>query len=132
MARVIIKIDNSGLLNYAKAGRDAVRDVKKVVRQVLNMGRKEARQRIGSEFQTRSGFLRRQSRRMQTAVKVTQAEVKGRVSPLPRLMNIFEHGATLSSGRGYLRPRPVVRPAGDVMERQAPEAFERIVRQIGE
>jgi len=95
------------------------------------MGRKEARQRIGSEFQTRSGFLRRQSRRMQTAVKVTQAEVKGRVSPLPRLMNIFEHGATLSDGRGYLRPRPVVQPAANVMERQAPEVFERLVQSIG-
>lgn len=131
MASVIVKVDNSGLLNYAKAGRDAVRDVKKVVRQVLNMGRKEARQRVSSEFETRTGYLRRQARRMQTAVKVTQAEVKGRVSPLPRLMNIFEHGATLANGRGYLRPRPVVQPAADVMERQAPEAFERIVKGIG-
>lgn len=131
MASVTVKVDNSGLLNYAKAGREAVRDVKKVVRQVLNMGRKEARQRVSSEFDTRTGYLRRQARRMQTAVKVTQAEVKGRVSPLPRLMNIFEHGATLANGRGYLRPRPVVQPAADVMERQAPEAFERIVKGIG-
>lgn len=131
MASVTVKVYNSGLLNYAKAGREAVRDVKKVVRQVLNMGRKEARQRVSSEFDTRTGYLRRQARRMQTAVKVTQAEVKGRVSPLPRLMNIFEHGATLANGRGYLRPRPVVQPAADVMERQAPEAFERIVKGIG-
>lgn len=131
MASVKVTVDRSGLLNYAKAGRDAVREVKKVVRQVLNMGRKEARQRISGDFGTRSGFLRRQSRRMQTGVTVTQAEVKGRVSPIPRLMNIYEHGATLSYGRGHLRPRPVVQPAADVMARQAPEAFERIVKEIG-
>lgn len=131
MPSVVIKIDNSGLLDYAKAGREAVRDVKKIVRQVLNMGRKEARQRISAEFEVRTGYLRRQGRRMQTSATVSHAEVKGRVSPLPRLTNIFEHGATLSNGRGSLRPRPVVQPAGDLMEKQAPEAFERLVKGIG-
>lgn len=131
MPSVVITVDKSGLLDYARAGREAVRDVKKVVRQVLNVGRKEARQRISAEFQVRSGYLRRQARRMQTVAQVTQAEVKGRVSPLPRLMNIFEHGATLAHGRGYLRPRPVVQPAGDLMEKQAPDAFERLVKGIG-
>lgn len=131
MPSVVVKIDNSGLLDYAKAGRDAVKEVKKVVRQVLNMGRKEARQRISADFTARTGYLRRQGRRMQTAAQVTQAEVKGRVSPLPRLMNIFEHGATLANGRGYLRPRPVVQPAADLMAKQAPEAIERLVKAIG-
>lgn len=131
MASVTITINSSGLLDYAKAGRDAVKDVKKVVNRVLNMGRKTARQEISSEFQVRSGFLRRQARRMRTSTKVTQAEVIGRVSQIPRLTNIFEHGATLANGRGYLRPRPVVRPAAIVMETTAPEAFERLVRQIG-
>lgn len=131
MPSVVIAVDKSGLLDYARAGREAVRDVKKVVRQVLNVGRKEARQRISAEFQVRSGYLRRQARRMQTEALVTQAEVKGRVYPLPRLMNIFEQGATLAHGRGYLRPRPVVQPAGDLMEKQAPDAFERLVKGIG-
>lgn len=131
MPSVVVKIDNSGLLDYAKGGRDAVKEVKKVVRQVLNMGRKEARQRISADFTARTGYLRRQGRRMQTAAQVTQAEVKGRVSPLPRLMNIFEHGATLANGRGYLRPRPVVQPAADLMAKQAPEAIERLVKAIG-
>lgn len=131
MPSVVVKIDNSGLLDYAKAGRDAVKEVKKVVRQVLNLGRREARQRISADFTARTGYLRRQSRRMQTAAQVTQAEVKGRVSPLPRLMNIFEHGATLANGRGHLRPRPVVQPAADVMAKQAPEAIERLVKAIG-
>lgn len=131
MASVRVTVDRSGLLDYAKAGRDAVKDVKKVVRQVLNVARKEARQRISADFGVRSGFLRRQSRRMQTGVTVTQAEVKGRVSPIPRLMNIYEHGATLANGRGYLRPRPVVQPAADLMAKQAPEAFEKLVKEIG-
>ena len=131
MATVMIKVNGTGLLDYAKAGREAVRDVKKVVRQVLNVGRKEARQQISSQFTRRTGYLNRQSRRMQTKAVVTQAEVKGRVSPIPRLMNIFEHGATLSNGRGTLRPRPVITPAGEVMERDAHKMFEQLVRGIG-
>lgn len=131
MATVTIKVNGAGLLDYAKAGRDAVKEVKKVVRTVLNLGRKEARQRISSEFKHRTGYLRRQARRMQTKAVVTQAEVKGRVSPIPRLMNIFEHGATLANGRGTLRPRPVINPAGDAMERDAHKQFERILRGIG-
>jgi hypothetical protein len=126
-----VKINDAGLLDYAKAGRDAVKEVKKVVRQVLNIGRKEARQRISSEFKRRTGYLRRQARRMNASVIVTQAEIKGRVSPIPRLMNIFEHGATLSNGRGTLRARPVVTPSGDAMERDAHKMFEQLLRGIG-
>lgn len=131
MATVTVKVNGAGLLDYAKAGREAVKEVKKAVGRVLNAGRKEARQRISADFGVRTGFLRRQARRMQTKTTVTQAEVKGRVTPLPRLLNIFEHGAQLSNGRGYLRPRPVIAPARTVMEKQAPEEFERILRQVG-
>lgn len=131
MPTVTLKVNGSGLLDYAKAGREAVKEVKRVVGRVLNIGRKEARQKISSEFQTRTGFLRRQARRMQTKTTVTQAEVKGRVTPLPRLMNIFERGAQLANGRGYLRPRPVITPAGEAMERGAKEQFDRILRQVG-
>jgi hypothetical protein len=131
MASVTVRINAEGLLNYSKSGLEAFKEVKKTTGKIMNAARKEVRQRISSEFQRRTGFLNRQARRVRTKNFVGQAEIYGRVSPIPRLMNIFEYGATLSSGRGYLRPRPVVRPAGDVMERQAPEAFERIVRQIG-
>lgn len=131
MATVTVKVNGAGLLDYARAGRDAVKEVKKVVRQVLNIGRKEARQRISADFTNRTGYLRRQARRMNTSAVVTQAEVKGRVSPIPRLMNIFEHGATLANGRGYLRPRPVITPAGAVMERDAHKHFEQLMRGIG-
>lgn len=131
MATVTIKVDGRGLLNYSRAGRDAVKEVNKVVRQVLNLGRKEARQRISSEFIPRTGYLRKQARRMQTKSVVANAEVKGRVTPIPNLMNIFEHGATLANGRGYLRPRPVITPAGAVMEREAPKLFDQILKRIG-
>lgn len=159
MATVRVKVDGSGLLDYAKAGRDAVREVKKAMSRVLNLGRKEARQRIASQFTSRTGFLRRQARRMQTQTIVTQAEVKGRVTPIPRLMNIFEDGATIPArtiqvknakalmivrpplnvmfARSAqvpsvsLRARPVVQPAADLMEKRAPEEFERIIKQVG-
>lgn len=131
MGSVTIKIDASGLLDYAKAGRDAEKQVRKVVGRVLNAGRKTARREISSEFEVQTGYLRRQARRMQTSVKMSRSEVKGRVAPLPRLLNIFEHGANLDNGRGYLRPRPVVQPAKTVMEQFAPEEFERLVKGIG-
>lgn len=131
MAMVTIKVNGAGLLDYAKAGREAVNDVKKVVRQVLNIGRKEARQRISSQFQVRTGMLRKQARRMQTKATVAQAEVKGRVSPIPNLMNIFERGAQLSNGRGFLRPRPVVMPAGAAMESGAKERFAQLLGRVG-
>lgn len=130
MATVTVKVNGSGLLDYAKAGREAVREVNKTVRQVLNVGRKEARQKISSEFAVRTGFLRRQARRMQTNAKTTQAEVKGWVKPIPRLMNIFEGGATLNNG-AHLRPRPVVSPAALAMERDAMPMFEKILSRIG-
>jgi hypothetical protein len=131
MATVTVKVNGVGLLDYAKAGREAVKEVQKTVRAVLNVGRKEARQRISSEFRVRTGFLRRQARRMQTKAMVTQAEVKGRVAPIPRLVNIFENGAHLANGRGFLRPRPVVTPAAAAMERGAVAQFEKILRRVG-
>lgn len=131
MATVTVKVNGSGLLDYAKAGRDAFKEVQNTVRSVLNVGRKEARQRISSQFRVRTGFLRRQARSMQTKATVTNAEVKGRVAPIPRLMNIFERGAHLAHGRGFLQPRPVITPAADAMQREAPKQFERILNKIG-
>lgn len=131
MRTVELRVDGSGLLNYAAAGRKAVGEVRKTVRQLLNLGRKEARQKIGAEFTPRTGFLRRQARRMQTKATVSRSEVRGRVSPLPRLLNIFEGGATLAYGRGRLRPRPVVGPAQEVMVREARTVFDRLLKQVG-
>ncbi len=131
MARWTVNVNARGLLNYVQAGRDAVREVKKAVRRVVNIGRTTARQRIASEFGVRTGFLRRQARKMQTGVTVNAAEVKGRVSPIPRLMNIFERGATLAHGRGLLRPRPVVTPASQAMEQQAGKVLGEVLAKVG-
>lgn len=120
-----------GLLNYAKAGKEAVVKVRKAMRRVLNVGRKEARQRISSEFGVRTGFLRRQARKMQTKVTVRAAEIKGQVTPLPRLLNIFEGGATLAQGRGLLRPRPVVGPGQQAMETVARDEFNQVLAEVG-
>lgn len=131
MASVTLKIDGRGLLDYAKAGREAVREVKKAIRRALNVGRKEARRQISSQFAVRTGFLRRQARRMQTKATVATAEIKGKVAPIPRLMNIFEHGATLAQGRGFLRPRPVIAPAARVMEEAAVKEVRAILAKVG-
>ena len=128
---VRINLDISGLLDYAKAGLDAFKEVKRVTSKVLNVGRKEMRQKISSEFQSRTGYLRRQARRVQTKAIVQQSEIYGRVAPLPRLMNIFERGATLAHGRGYLRPRPVVQPAADLMEKDGHRQFEELMKRVG-
>lgn len=131
MATIQVKTITHGLLDYAKEGREAVGKIKKAVRRVLNVGRKSARQQISNEFQVRTGFLRRQARKMQTRVSVKASEIKGQVAPIPRLMNIFEKGATLSQGRGFLRPRPVVAPAGRDMETMAPRELNQVLREVG-
>lgn len=126
-----LKVNGTGLLNYAKAGREAVSEVKKAMRRVLNAGRTEARRKISASFGVRTGYLRRQSRKMQTKVSVKAAEIKGQVSPIPRLMNIFEGGATLAQGRGHLAPRPVVAPASRTMEGIAVAEFDKVLRGVG-
>jgi hypothetical protein len=131
VAIIQIKVNGAGLLNYAKAGKEAVQNIKKAMGRVLNVGRKEARQRINSDFGVRTGFLRRQARKIQTNVSVKSAEIKGRITPLPRLLNIFESGATLTHGRGILRPRPVVAPAGQSMEAIAEGEFEKVLHEVG-
>lgn len=127
-----VKVNGAGLLNYAKAGREAVVEVKRAMRRVLNAGRTDARRQINAQFQVRTGFLRRQARKMQTKVSVKAAEIKGQVSPIPRLMNIFEGGATLAHGRGHLAPRPVVAPASRTMEGAAVTEFDKVLRGVGQ
>lgn len=126
-----VKIDGRGLLDYVKAGREAVREVQKTTRKLMGKGRQEARRRISSEFAVRTGTLRGKARKMQTKAMVSAGEVKGVVSPIPMLMNIFERGATLARGRGFLRPRPVIHPARVVLEKDAPEAFNDILQKVG-
>jgi hypothetical protein len=128
---VNVKVHAAGLLNYAKEGREAVKKIRKAMRKVLNVGRTEARRRITAEFTPRTGFLRRQARKMQTKVSVRAAEIKGQVTPIPRLMNIFEGGATLAHGRGILRPRPVVGPGQRAMDAVASKELEQVLREVG-
>lgn len=128
---VRIKLHGEGLLNYAKEGKAALVKIRKAMRRVLNVGRKEARQQIASEFAVRTGFLRRQARKMQTKVSVKGYEIKGQVTPLPRLLNIFESGATLAHGRGMLRPRPVVAPGQRAMDAVARDEFNQVLAEVG-
>lgn len=131
MAQVSIRLNVKGLLDYAKAGKEAVTKIKKALRTTLNAGRTKARQEISSEFTVRTGFLRRQSRKMQANVSVRAAEIKGRVAPLPRLLNIFERGATLANGRGFLKPRPVIGPASVTMEQRAHKELNDVLAEVG-
>jgi hypothetical protein len=126
-----IKLNTKGLLNYVKEGKEAKSRVYKALNIALNVGRKIARRTISSEFQVRTGFLRRQARRIGTKVVIKKSEVKGRITPLPRLLNIFEEGATLTQGRGYLQPRPVVRPASLEMKQVAIRELEAVLARFG-
>ena len=126
-----VKVHAAGLLIYAKAGKEAVQKVRKAMYRVLNAGRTEARRRISADFGVRTGFLRRQARKMQTKTTIRASEIKGEVKPIPRLMNIFEGGATLAHGRGTLRPRPVVAPGRVSMETAAVQEFNRILSEVG-
>ena len=126
-----VTVHAAGLLDYAKAGKEAVRKIRRAMRVVLNVGRTEARRRISADFDVRTGLLRRKARSMQTKVTVKSAEISGKVTPLPRLLNIFESGATLSHGRGLLRPRPVVAPAQDKINEAAHTALNQVLAEVG-
>jgi hypothetical protein len=131
MSGVKINVRPFGLVNYTEAGKDAVKKIRKAMFVVLNAGRKEARQRITADFTVRTGVLRRDARKMQNRVTIKASQVIGRVKPLPRLMNIFEHGATLARGRGILRPRPVIAPGEAAMERIAHKELDQILNEVG-
>lgn len=132
MATIKLKVNGAGLLDYAKAGKEAVKRVKTAMRKVLNSGRTKARREIAGQFQVRRGRLKADARKMQTGVTVKAAEVKGKISPLPRLLNIFENGATLANGRGLLRPRPVIGPASDTMQGMAEKEFNAVLAEVGQ
>lgn len=160
MGNVRIRVNTHGLLDYAKAGREAVRDVRRAVEHVLLIGRTEARTKITSQFRVRTGRLQMESARgMKFKINTDGHAVLGRIAPLPHLMNIFERGATLpartigprsaevlsmptASGAVYfgtsadipstrLRPRPVILPASQAMEQKGSDIFERLMRRVG-
>lgn len=131
MATIQLKVNGRGLLDYAKEGKEAFKRVKKAMSKVLNAGRTDARRQIASQFQVRTGRLKADARKMQTRVTVRASEVKGQISPLPRLLNIFENGATLAYGRGILRPRPVIAPASTTMEGAADKEFNAVLAEVG-
>ena len=131
MAGVKIVLKGFNLIQYAKQGREAVKGVRRAISRALNAGRTTARQKIASEFDTRTGFLRKRARAMRTRVTVSRSEVSGKVGPVPRLMNIFEGGAVLAHGRGILRPRPVVGPAGEQMQSKAEQEIQAVLAQVG-
>lgn len=126
-----MKVVRSGLLDYAKEGKEAIKRIRVAVRRVVNVGRKEARQRISADFGVRTGFLRRQARKLQTSVSIKGYEIKGKVTPIPRLMNIFEGGATLAFGRGILHPRQVVTPAQKAMDAVAFKELDQVLQEAG-
>lgn len=129
--RIQVKVIARGLLDYAKAGREAVKAIRKAMYRAMNAGRRTARQQIRSQFQVRTGFLRRQAGKLRPKVTIKDYEIRGTVTPIPRLMNIFESGATLAHGRGFLHPRPVVRPGQDAIDQTGRQELEKIMAGIG-
>lgn len=136
-----------GLLDYAKQGKEALKNIRRALYASLNAGRRVARQRISSEFQVRTGGLKRQAGRMRPQLGIfkqlrarrggpskgsaTPYEIGGRITPIPKLMNIFESGATLARGRGFLRPRPVVGPGQEAIDQAATREFQKVMNGIG-
>lgn len=131
MSGIQVKAIARGLLDYAKEGREAARAIRKAMYRALNAGRRVARQRISGEFHARTGFLRRAAGRMRPEVGVRDYEIGGKVTPIPRLMNIFEHGATLAQGRGFLHERPVVGPGQEAIDKAGREELDKIMAGIG-
>lgn len=161
MGKIRVRVNTHGLLDYAKAGRAAVQDVRRAVEYTLSVGRTEARTQIRAQFRARTGRLLRESARgMKSKISVEGHGFLGRIAPLPHLMNIFEGGATLpartivpksgrvlsmptASGEVYfgmsadipsvsLRPRPVILPASQAMEQKGSEFFERVMQRVGQ
>lgn len=111
-----------GLLDYAKQGKEALKHIKRALYASLNSGRRVARQRISSEFQTRTGFLRRQAGKMRPQLGIfmqrrarrgapskgsaTPYEIGGRITPIPKLINIFERGPRSRTGEDSCGPDP--------------------------
>lgn len=131
MAFITITPHTTGLLDYIKEGKAAVTRMKVAMRKVLNVGRTTSRRLIASQFTPRTGFLKRQAGKMQTKLTVKASEISGKVTPIPRLLNIFESGATLSNGRGHLRARPVVGPAQLTMDAAAVAEFNQVLNEVG-
>jgi hypothetical protein len=131
MPKIEIKLIAHGLLDYAKEGREAVRAIRKAMYKALNAGRRIARQQIRSQFQVRTGFLRRQAGKMRPKVTIRDYEISGKVTPIPRLMSIFEGGATLAHGRGFLHPRPVVGPGQSAIDQTGQDELQKIMAGIG-
>ncbi|MCS6289428.1 MAG: hypothetical protein H8K10_10670 [Nitrospira sp.] len=126
-----VKLNTKGLLDYAKEGKQAVQKIRKAMRVSVNVARTRARREITGQFAVRTGGLKRAARKMQTQVWVKKSEVLGWVSPLPRLLNIFEGGATLANGRGFIQPRPVIGPSSVDMQRSAEKELSAVLAEVG-
>lgn len=95
MSAISIKVDSTNLINFAEAGKVTFTELKEAMRPVANMGRTSVRQGISSSFVNRTGRLRSDARRIRTTNTAKETKVSAKVGPMPRLLNIFEHGATI-------------------------------------
>ena len=109
MSRVTVRWDTTRLLDYAKAGKVALKDLKIAMRKVGNAGRASVRQLIASQFGSRTGVLRKQARAIRVTATARESIVSARVGPLPNLLNIYEHGAKLPRREVRLRNASVFR-----------------------
>jgi hypothetical protein len=116
MAIVKMELDRRGLIDYAAVGREAKKEVRDVMKVVVNAGRKTARGLITSQFRRRTGKLAKQARGIRTNVTVKSAEVSGAVGPMPNLANIFEKGATIPPRQIGLKQAQALRFLGGAGE----------------
>lgn len=127
---ISVRVRQSALSDFLALGPRAIRRIRQAMSRIGNVGRREARSRISAQFRVRTGGLRRAARRMKIVTTVRRSEISARVSPLPRLLNIYEGGAVLAHGRGILAPRPVVGPAQIEMQRAAQTEIEQALRDL--
>lgn len=128
--RIHLKIDTSQLLNYVNHGKVTLREIRRAMYAATGRGRKIVVERVKNQFQVRTGRLSGQARQVKSRVTVNAGLIKGTVGPLPHLTAVYEHGATLAHGRGYLHPRPIVRPASEAMRERAEREIERVLAHV--
>jgi hypothetical protein len=155
-----IKLDDTHLLKYTDVHLLTVKRLREAMKRVANAGRNTARRLLNSQFRRRTGRLRAATRAIRTSTTVNPAMVAATVSPLPKLTNIFERGATVPSRtirakrgqamkiavrgdeprfvRGelfatgfHLAARPVKMPALKNMEKVARAEVEKVLQEAG-
>lgn len=97
MPGMTVSLGNLSLERLLQAVEESRKEMAKSIRDILREGRNFAKDRIRSQFRRRTGTLFRAASGMKVSATVSRARINGTVTPKPKLLNIYEHGATIPS-----------------------------------